>query len=484
MACITYNDVFVWLYVIFSWLVIPSVVFAFSPKWVIPIIYLCLVSSFGFACLVTTLETIFAIYRRMKHYGNVPVHCDRVFAGDKSLTYIIPAFLDNEVDILDETLASYTKLVCDENIHVVLVFNTRKDMKEEEDLLFYKWDDKKFMNGKITIEVLKNHESTSKAENVNFAVSRMDPVVSPYVGIMDADHFPDPSNASSVLGEFSSRDYDIVQGVCSIRNHDNFLSRLVAVEFDEMYCVGHEGRFALFDLGLFAGSNGFWKTSVLKDIGMDTTMLTEDIDSSIRALLGGYRVGFSSDIITSELSPMTRSTHVKQRKRWSQGWLQVSMKHFLSCMRSPDLSWRQRLGICYLLGWREYFTYFTFWPLICMISVYLKGYIAFEVMFLIIGGLVSSLGLSKSCVTYAIAKGPIKSEKGIWPFIMFLFISMFYSMYIYFIQIVSHGRHLIKMNTWVATTRDVKKVKAVEKISTPTLTEVSRSSNSVSSIAC
>ncbi len=39
--------------------------------------------------------------------------------------------------------------------------------------------------------------------------------------------------------------------------------------------------------------------------------------------------------------------------RWAQGWFQVSLRHLTVALRSPHLSLRQKLGLVYLLGWRE-----------------------------------------------------------------------------------------------------------------------------------
>ena len=466
---VSMGEVLVGTYVFVSWFVLPSIIFMLTPVFFISPIYLFLVAAYGCTCVITSMETLTAMYWRLCYHEET--HGDSV---PPSLTYLIPAFLDNEVDILDDTLMSYSRLKYSGDIHVIVVYNTRKDMKESEDLLFYKWDGKVISSGscRVSYEILCNQGSSSKAENVNFAISR---VRSPYVGIMDADHFPDASNAHEACRFLSQGKHDIVQGVCTIRNHENFLSNVVAVEFDDMYCIGHEGRCTLFDLGVFAGSNGFWKTNVLQEIKMDTGMLTEDIDSSIRAMLKGYKIGFCSKIITSELSPLTKVTHAKQRKRWSQGWLEVSNKHFIECVKSPNISLRQKIGVCYLLAWREYFTYFTFWPLICMISMFLRGTVIFEMLFIIIGASVTAVGVAKPLAIYALAIGPIKRKKGVTPFIVYLFISMFYSIYLYYIQIVSHGRHLVKMNTWVATERDTKS--STTKITeTPSLT-VSNSSS-------
>lgn len=88
-----------------------------------------------------------------------------------------------------------------------------------------------------------------------------------------------------------------------------------SVEFDHMYSVAHQGRFMMFNLGLFVGSNGYWRSSVLREFGMNKSMLAEDAVSSVRAILAGYRIGQSSNVVSSELSPLHRSVLEKQRLR-------------------------------------------------------------------------------------------------------------------------------------------------------------------------
>lgn len=51
--------------------------------------------------------------------------------------------------------------------------------------------------------------------------------------------------------------------------------------------IEHGSRKAVYNYAVFGGSNGFWRSEVLQMIGMDPNMLTEDIDSSIRAMSYG-----------------------------------------------------------------------------------------------------------------------------------------------------------------------------------------------------
>jgi hypothetical protein len=52
--------------------------------------------------------------------------------------------------------------------------------------------------------------------------------------------------------------------------------------------------------------------------------------------------------------------------RWAQGWFQVSLRHLWPILRRPGLSWRQRLGVAHLLGWRELYPWIALltWPLL------------------------------------------------------------------------------------------------------------------------
>lgn len=116
------------------------------------------------------------------------------------------------------------------------------------------------------------------------------------------------------------------------------------------YNVGHRGRTSLFGIGVFGGSNGCWRRDLLERIGMDHTMLTEDIDSSLRATRLGAKIGYSSYLNSSEEAPATEKTLRKQRLRWAQGWTEVSLKHLVPLMFSPYTSFRQKIGFFTLLG--------------------------------------------------------------------------------------------------------------------------------------
>ena len=78
-------------------------------------------------------------------------------------------------------------------------------------------------------------------------------------------------------------------------------------------------------------------------------MLTEDIDSTIRASVRGARVANDGELISRDISPETMKDLWNQRIRWAQGWFEVAFRRLGTALRSPTLSIRQKLGMIALL---------------------------------------------------------------------------------------------------------------------------------------
>ena len=119
-----------------------------------------------------------------------------------------------------------------------------------------------------------------------------------------------------------------MQGHCVVRNgEDGLLERLVAAEFEAIYAVSHPGRARLHGFGIFGGSNGFWRTSLLQRVRLRGFMLTEDIDSSLRVIEAGGRIVSDPRLVSTELAPDRWGALWNQRMRWAQGWSQVSLRY-------------------------------------------------------------------------------------------------------------------------------------------------------------
>jgi cellulose synthase/poly-beta-1,6-N-acetylglucosamine synthase-like glycosyltransferase len=268
---------------------------------------------------------------------------------------IIAAYLPNEAATVEDTLEAFLRIEYPAALQVILAYNTPQNLPVEESL-------RALAAREPRIHLLRVEGSTSKAQNVNAALASVE---GEFVGVFDADHHP--ARDSFVRAwHWLCDEYDVVQGHCVVRNGDaSWVARTVAVEFESIYAVSHPGRARLHAFGIFGGSNGYWRTNVLRGIRMRGSMLTEDIDSSMRLLQNGGRLASDPRLYSRELAPTTVKALWYQRMRWAQGWFQVSLRHLVGGLRNADLSIRQKLGVWALLGWREFYP----WIAIQMIPI-------------------------------------------------------------------------------------------------------------------
>ncbi len=301
------------------------------------------------------------------------------------VSVIIAAYLPNEHEIIEETLRHWlTQVVVPEaGWEVILAYNTPHPLPIEERL-------RQLSKQYPELILLPVAHSRSKAENLNAALKR---VRGKMTCIFDADHHPAANCLSLAWTWLDQGQYDGVQGRNVIRNaRDNWLTHLIAVEFECTYGVSHYGRSLLADTALFGGSNGYWRTEAIRDLGFSPNRLTEDIDATVRGLLKGYRLVHDPAIVTTELAPNNLRGLWLQRQRWSQGWLEVAQAYTGRVARSPYLDWLQKSYWLMMLLFSQGF-YPLVWQVIPMtLSIYLSVSnrdIAFENLNMIMMGLLT-----------------------------------------------------------------------------------------------
>jgi cellulose synthase/poly-beta-1,6-N-acetylglucosamine synthase-like glycosyltransferase len=272
------------------------------------------------------------------------------------VSVLVAAYLPNEQDIILETLRHWLTQVEPPEVgwEVILAYNTPHSLPIEAEL-------QQLAQQFPALILLPVPHSTSKAQNLNAALKQVQGMMT---CIFDADHHPAKDCLLRAWGWLQQGYYDGVQGRNIIRNaSDNWLTSLVAVEFECIYGVSHYGRSLLADTALFGGSNGYWRTSAIQKIGFHAERLTEDIDATLRALLRGYRMVHDPSIFTTELAPVTLRSLWLQRLRWSQGWMEVSTKYLHCLLRSSRLDPFQKLCWSILLLYSLYF-YPIIWQII------------------------------------------------------------------------------------------------------------------------
>jgi cellulose synthase/poly-beta-1,6-N-acetylglucosamine synthase-like glycosyltransferase/GGDEF domain-containing protein len=362
-------------------------------------------------------------------------------------TAIVAAYLPNESATLLETLQAFFRIEYPAPLQIILAYNTPRSLPIETDLYELAACNKRFLPMRV-------EGSTSKPQNVNAALAE---VQGEFVGIFDADHLPNP-DAFTRAWRWISNGADVVQGHCVVRNGDSsWVARMVAVEFEAIYAVSHPGRARLHDFAIFGGSNGYWRTEVLRQTRFYSAMLTEDIDSSIRIASYGRKIVCDPGIITRELAPVTLRHLWNQRVRWAQGWYQVSLRRFWESLRSPSLSGRQKAGIFWLLGWREVYPWIAdqIFPIIAFWALKFGGLDKLDWLvpvFIMTTLFTLSVGPGQTLFAYWLADGQIRTRKS-WFWKYLILSSLFYTEFKNIIARIAQVNEWMGVRPWKITPR-------------------------------
>jgi cellulose synthase/poly-beta-1,6-N-acetylglucosamine synthase-like glycosyltransferase len=360
-------------------------------------------------------------------------------------TFIVCAYLPNEIKVVKTTLLHILQDVKRPSggIEVILAYNTpfMEEIELELKQLAYGWPELVLANA---------YNSKSKSENLNYVLKLASGEM---VVLLDADHLIAPDCLDRAWG-WIDKGYDIVQGHCTIRNsHASIVSAMVSIEFEAIYGVSHFARGLVFDAALFGGSNGFWKTSVARDVGFRADMLTEDIDATLRSILKGYKIVHDKDIISTEMAPENLGALWFQRKRWAQGWLQCSLKYQMPVLTSKLLKLRQRFCWTMLLMWRVSYDIFShlLFPIVIAYWLY-KGkvefpmtpYIWFALIFTMMTGPLETLAAYKNST--------VPKKPKTW-FILYAMTAFWYTMFKNFIQVIAIRDELAGERSWIVSKR-------------------------------
>ncbi len=361
-------------------------------------------------------------------------------------TAIIAAYLPNEAATIVDTVESFLRIDYPD-LQVIVAYNTPRGLLVERNLREIAARDRRFLP-------LRVEGSTSKAQNVNAALRH---ARGEFVGLYDADHQPQ-SDSFLRAWRWLSNGYDVVQGHCVIRNgHVSKAARTVAVEFEAIYAVSHPGRWQLHGFGIFGGSNGFWRTDVLRRTRMRGFMLTEDIDSSLRVVKSGGRIANDPALISRELAPTTWTGLWNQRMRWAQGWFQVSRKHLREAWMSRNLTMRQKVGMTFLLGWREVYPWISvqMFPLIAFLAWRdsgLRNLDWFIAIFVLSTLFTTSVGPGQTLLAYRLAVPELRRRKA-WFWAYLLFATLFYTELKNVIARVAQVKEVMGEKQWKVTAR-------------------------------
>ncbi len=149
------------------------------------------------------------------------------------------------------------------------------------------------------------------------------------VGVFDAESIAAPGLLVNIDAAFAETHADAVQGAVQLVNYrDSWYSLRNCLEYFIWFRsrLHAHARLGFIPLG---GNTVFVRRELLTEIGgWDEECLAEDCELGVRLSTLGHKivVAYSPELVTREETPDSVSALVKQRTRWSLGFMQVYAK--------------------------------------------------------------------------------------------------------------------------------------------------------------
>ena len=140
--------------------------------------------------------------------------------------------------------------------------------------------------------------------------------------IFDADNIVD-KNFIKNMNKKLCQGEEVVQGYRDIKNPtDNWITSGYAIFYWTMNRFYHLARYNVGLSPLINGTGFMVKFDIVKPNGLDTKTLTEDIEFSLKNIIQGRKLGWSTEAIVYDEQPLGFMQSWKQRSRWTVGHIQ------------------------------------------------------------------------------------------------------------------------------------------------------------------
>ena len=184
----------------------------------------------------------------------------------------------------------------------------------------------------------------AKAGNLNHALQH---ISGDLILILDCDHVPSADFLRRTVGFFKAdpklfllqTPHNFITPDPIERNLSTF--DVMPAENELFYNIMQPGL-DFWGAAFFCGSAAILRRHVLDEIGgISGKSITEDAETTVKAMCRGYRTAYYNRPMVSGLQPETFTGFILQRIRWAQGMLQIFMLD--NVWFKPRLSFMQRL---------------------------------------------------------------------------------------------------------------------------------------------
>jgi len=279
----------------------------------------------------------------------------------------------NEEKVLPRTIESLLSLdYPKDRIEFIYVYQENCTDRSEEVILSYARSDSRVKPLKREMSSEDKVVVNPKADSMNYGLEH---VKGEIIGFLDADHSLVRDAVQRAIYWLNKDEVACVRGrIRAINKGENFLAKLVGVERGIAECLSSYGTFLLGGFTHFPGGQGFFRREIFQEIGLfNHDMLVEDIDFSAKVHENGYEIVVDTGISSWEEVPATLSSLWEQRMRWSLGWMQCAIKHFIPTLKSK-MSRSKQLDT--LFCWSS--TFLTVITTFCIPVIIINGFFYME----------------------------------------------------------------------------------------------------------
>lgn len=342
-----------------------------------------LVVGIALVCLGVAICLTLRIIATLRNKPAPLIKGRREQAADASLVSIVVACANEPYAMVNDTLATlarldypaYEVIVIDNNNTNVENYQQIKEFCQQlgDNFHFYHFD----------------HVSGFKAGALNKAMHYLHKK-SQFVAIVDSDYHVHADFLHKLIPYFQDPSVGIVQAP---QDYAHTAHNGLYFDFRAFFSVFLNFAEAT-DSVTFTGTMGILRRDMFlhEHLQWNEWCITEDTEASIFIHSRGYKGHYVDTAFGEGLMPLTYSSLIKQRARWSYGNAQILRKDLVPILRNPDFSWRQRLSfITQLTAW------FTFALVLTL------GIVAACVNFLIFNNPLAQVGAELLLITIALS---------------------------------------------------------------------------------
>lgn len=233
-----------------------------------------------------------------------------------SVSCVIPCY--NEEESIGDTIESIVNNGYPGLKKIIVV----DDCSTDNSFDVIKKYEKKYPNLVKGVQTPKNTGNAAGAKNYGSKFVDTDLIL-----FTDADSFPEKGSIGKMVGFFDEENVGAVTASVLVKNRNNFLLRIQALEYIVIKFTRKLLEF-VDSIYVTPGPLAMYRMKHFIEVGrFDEKNLTEDIEITWRILDKGYDVKMSIPSRAYTIAPSKFKPWLKQRIRWNMGGVQAIFKH-------------------------------------------------------------------------------------------------------------------------------------------------------------